>query len=46
MHGMADTTEQSWEPKAGREERHYMIVKVWRSTDMQNNVEVTPLAVW
>jgi hypothetical protein len=45
---MSNTAELGWKPREGSSseaERHWMMVKVWRSTDMLNDVEVTPLAV-
>ena len=32
-------------PDVGEEERHWAAIKVWRSTDMLDDVQTTPLAV-
>ena len=44
---MSNTAEMHWKPAEDedRVERHWMMVKVWRSADLDNNVETTPLAV-
>lgn len=42
---MSNTVEMGWRPREGRQERHFMVVKLWRSADMKNNIETTPLAL-
>ena len=47
---MSNTAELGWKPRLTKSgstvcERHWMAVKVWRSTDMFNDVEMTPLAL-
>jgi len=40
---LSSSYEMDWKPKEGRKEHHLQIVKIWRSTDMENNVECMPL---